>query len=629
MGSKLRVVDHIQKFQMAYRQRERRAIRRYNKSAKGKRNPVDASRSYLKFFVAFEQGKKGTKRSHWHVICMAESHFPIPLEELAHGEPARTMPQAKRVWDHPIITGPITPKRPAGARDPEVFDFRVNADANQDVSLWPHGQCNVKRLTHNMNDLYGPVLKSMHDLSKTIDYVSKYFHKGLPKRGDMAKLGDPQTHEIERRKLSDFGEKDTQRTCSRGIGHRYAKAFGQTAAIHGMPLADVNFRISGFEFWRSPKSEYEFQQSIMRSGASEMTAFTLTDRRIVFQMRGAMRRQAFDAYHHVMRKKRPDRPIDEKRYGDAYHLGLMEKETAELRDFLNSHEAKTIRWNQPKTAVPLPEAVPLVDVYKTDDQGNLMEPKSKKYKAADCFRSPWDRLQERRSQIKAVRAAYDTASQNTELAFGRVKAFVSGLYPEDILTDCLYEARPIYERDRFKREIDADALHVLLQETALAAENGDSYAKDCLQWLKEFQTVKERDAFELPRGTVHHDLVPATRLLAWVNHSEDYEFPWLRERFIDMFCTVETIDPECRIISARSGRQILQRLITSDEKRSVLCPDTKTIIRHSGFKRWAGRLIENQFERDLAYAGRLALKSPKSRASIFVGPAPFRIIYSD
>lgn len=140
LGAKVRLPQHIQKFQKAMRERERRAIRKYNRREKKAaeaegRDPklIDATKSYIRFYPVFEFGSKNG-RGHWHCFVFYRSHFPVRIDALA-GTAEAIPATAKRVWMPDEILGAATDTLPPDANNPEVVDWRVREHGSQTHAL--------------------------------------------------------------------------------------------------------------------------------------------------------------------------------------------------------------------------------------------------------------------------------------------------------------------------------------------------------------------------------------------------------------------------------------------------------------------------------------------------------------
>jgi len=206
-SAQIRNVKNVQDMQKRLRQREHRALVAYNRQEllaadREGRKPetVDAGRSYIKFLVVHEGADKSRKHSHWHLLVFYQSHFPVPQGALETGDIAETQPFCRRVWSPPAIFGPVTPKLPPDANNPDVIDFRVaskimrdgrKAGGNQLWDLWPHGFVNVQRVTHEVNGPDGvPVLKQGDELAQSVRYLNKYLRKSVkaPKGKDPGRM---------------------------------------------------------------------------------------------------------------------------------------------------------------------------------------------------------------------------------------------------------------------------------------------------------------------------------------------------------------------------------------------------------------------------------------------------------
>lgn len=628
VSAKIRNVTHPQKFQKVLRQREARGLKAYNRretalaETEG-REPklVDATRSYIKFLVVHEFGSKKTKRSHWHMMIFWLSHFEIDPNLIETGDISQSMPAAKRVWDIERILGPITPKRPPDAANPDVIDCRVLTDANQEWGAWPHGQVNYRCITH---DTVTGAMKRPENLMESVKYVSKYLYKSVyePKGRDPARQSAWHHDRASERFQRDI-KSNVNRTASRGIGHAYATIWAEKRANVGVQLHDMQYQLRGFTMKRDHASVYKHQQSLRMKGVNDVaTLENLTDNRLVFEMRGAMRTTAFKAYYDARTKRlgRNPRPTE---IGDTFVKELMRLESAEFTEWLGSQTAIMARMLQPhkdRGRAPLPNALPPIHVFDVNEKGELLDGRMRREKR---FRKPADRLAERRADIENIKAQY-AQQRPIKGKVSLLKKLVSETPVHEMLTEWLYQNRPQHIRHRFKREIDrARITHVLVALDDKAEK--DPEAKEQAQWLRDFDRNLERDMFDKPRNDLWHSVVGRETLWSWVNTSDDYNLPELREHLVMRFCRVHWLDDKKRVIFNPRGDVFIQRKTTVKKACDKTCPVTGDVLRVQSVERWATRKAESPEQREAAISGQLSNRSAYDRDAIFYGERPLRV----
>lgn len=635
LSAKIRNVKHTQDFIKRLRQREARGLKAHNKAeqkaaALEDRQPqlVDATRSYIKHLTVFEYGTKNTKRSHWHMLIFYESHFPIPDALIATGDLKQTVPAARRVWDIPCKVGPIAEKRPRGAFDGSFIDFTVLPEANQEWDAWPHGQVNVQRVTHETNEPSGvPRLKTGNEMAKAVSYLNKYLRKNvkIPRGMTPARLSS-----MPLEKQAEFHasmRKNVHRTMSQGLGEHFAIQWGKGHARSGIPCEKMLYTLAGFNMKRKPESIHKHQASLMAQGGSALLAETLTDYRIHFEMRGAMRETAFDAYATERRRVTNKQELSEATLGAAFQQSLMKAESEEFNEFLRSKGAGMIRAAQSMISEGLqllPDSLLPVHVYERSPSGRLCDgSRCHGVTEKPRYRSPLDRLKERRAEIRNIRARYE-AAQAVPYKLQRFQQSVSLLDAGDLETETLFANRPTFQRARFKREVDAERVKAVHEQLSEAVALGNELAREELEYLDELMIVNERDAFGLDRFDLHHDFVDTPTLWRWVQKSENFQFKRLREQLIERHCKTRYLSADVRLVETPQNRLAIQRRTFSPNKATFECPETRKLIRHKGFKRWATRLCASPSEEKDALAGILPNRSPRDCDALFSGAQPLK-----
>ena len=655
-SARIRNVKHVQDMQKRLRQREHRALKAYNRNeeqaaASEGRKPetVDASRSYIKFLVVHEGADETRKHSHWHILIFYQSHFEVPQDVLASGDMRQTHEFVRRVWSPPAIFGPVTDRLPPDANNPEVIDFRVaskimrdgrKAGGNQLWNIWPHGFVNVQRVTHDVNRPEGkPVLKLGEELAQSVRYLNKYLRKAVkvPKGKDPKRMSS--WTQQEREAFADAVKTNVTRTSSRGLGHDFARADAERWAKTGVPVKDMFYRLEGFEMKRKPESVYKFQQRLMSAGVSLSSAMVVTDSRILFAYQGAMREAFFNAWFDARTRIRGRRPR-ENEMGEAFIKAFMKRESDEMSEFLRSKKAVMCRLLQGRVSEGLdllPDQLTPVHVYETEGGVLLDGSVMNGVKLPVKFRKPKERLQERRREIERLKLVYAKAwAEPGKLA--RLKRQVSGLSLEQLETETLYSERPWHVRQRFKRLNDVDRLDKLAEKLADDLERAKAEGREgelqrlqeCSDWLLKFGMVTERDAFGLPRWSLHHGVVSEDVLWRWVNGSDDFGFGDLREKLVAKHFDVVEICEGGRVLTSRTGvlRWYLQRQVFSDSKAvfdlqnlsGERCPAFKA---YSGFQRWATRELSGS-EVEVALRNEVSLRRSSDRDPLFYGPEPLR-----
>ena len=639
-SARIRNVKDLQDFKKRVRQREHRGLVAYNKreivQAKEQgRAPqlVDASKSYIKFLDVHEYGGK-KKRSHFHVLMMYESHFSIPQDVWLAGDIPSGMQTAKRIWDFKRIYGPRALHRGLTECDnPDLIDFRVDEDANQEFAPWPHGQTNIKCVTHETQAGDTPVLKRDNGIGLAVKYLNKYLNKNPPFPKDFPTKQQQWTPE-QADLYASLRKKNVQKTMSQGIGFQYAYAFGQKHGENGIPMNDMLYQINGVNRPRSVLSTEKQRQKMLANGLNEFQSEMMIDRRMIFEMRGAMANAAFDGMFDAWKKK--GREPSEQQMGKAYLKALYKYESDKARELLKSHEAavlRTIGYECP-TIPKLPDFLTPIHCYETVN-GVLKDGIGKDY-GRRTYRPPQDRLAERRAEIKAIHDKMNWLKAQPQ-KMEKLKTVIGRMPLSDLLTEERFKRRPLHVRERYRREADIIHLfHVLEKlgedaQKAAAAGNHEEAEnlwdeRDYIQGLNE---INERDEFALPRYTVSHDSVTTDLLLRWINSCDDFGFPKMKEQLIQKYCHVQTIADGVRLVTSPRGETFLQRWHSrSGENRLVYDENAEkghrdTLV-HKDFPKWHTRAITFPDEMAMALDNKLVV-AKEHVAPIFYGNEPFRL----
>lgn len=642
VSAKMRNVHHLQRFKKVLRQIERRRIKKYNNRERKAaidqgREPllVDPTRSYIKFIDAHEYGTKGTERSHFHVLAMYESHFPIPPEAIRTGDFRQTVRYARRVWSPEAVFGDPPKRLPKEANDPAVLSFRTTSF--QKWHPWPHGGVQVQCASHHRDQGDGTQLKTPADMAKAIRYIQKYLLKDVRTKG---KDGEAPTKTWKTPENYRPACRSATRTMSRGLGNQYAQEWAKERAEAGVPIDDFKYTIIGHNVNRTPKSEGNRRNALAGMGIrDEASLHAMTDRQKYFQMRGAMARLALTTYR-IHREARLGRKITLTEMGEEAIRHQMQIITDEHNKFLRSPEAEAKRFEAKAryetvhyiergvqqtgtTRHSLPLELTPVHVFERGPDGELLDgtngEKPKHRPAAD-------RLKEREAEIAKHRAIYDAFdAERTPLE--TLKEQAGRMTVNEISTEVLYANRPRYERERFRREIDAERICKIEWELEQRIKQGDAEAEEDLEWLREFNKISERAAFGLNRHDIHVDGISNKRLWHWVNCSDDYEFPALREALIFLHCDMLASGPGWRLIRNPKGDTFLQRRVWSKEPARIGIYDEPGFSGRKKYKkefeRWATRKVPPERLAE-AIAGDMSLRAPTDRDPIFRGPEPLK-----
>ncbi len=571
VGSKARAIKHIQKFKKRYRKRETDQMKAYNQRAisspeLNQPQIVDPDVSRIKFIDAFEFGSK-TKRGHWHLLVLLESHFDIPQHFYNAGSIRDGMAASKRVWDLPQIYGRRTRRRSETKADlGNVYDHR--ADGNQEFNLWPYGQMRIDSVTHDVQHPSGEkVLKSHLDLSPMIDYTTKYIRKNgitLPDGWDSNQRTwtEDQIDEFLR-----IPAPRLNRSISRGIGYPFAIAHGLSRAKMGVPLGDLRFKINEITAERKKFSGLRYQNALEKRGLPHHAAQQLVENRREFQMRGAMRRTAFRAFHNLSVEKYGD-TASEERSGDGYRRDVFQLESDAHRELMKTHDYKLAYALQPphlKELGELYEFLPAVDVFETDEKtGQLLCGPGK---IRTKYRTISDRLAERRADIARNTRNFRATMKwlDGSSLIDRIEHLVSNLPLDELDTRKRYESLRKSEREvqraPYEQKVYDEALAECLRNGAATKDH-----EEAKKWharyiaLEQVSFRDEWEELELPRNTLAHFTMPSNLIWDKVNFSHDFKWPALREDIIRRYCVVDDLDESSRLVDNPSGtRTFLQR----------------------------------------------------------------------
>ena len=633
VGAKIRVQRHAQNWQKILRERERRGILKYNAkelqaAEKQGREPelVDASRSYVKFITVPEIGDKG--RCHFHSMVLWESHFPVPDDLIQSGDIRQTRVAARRVWNLPEIIGPFTERLPPDANNPEIIDFRVRTKimkvtngaprktgGNQLHGSWPHGFVNIQRMTHDVNQASGvPEPKDVSELADGIRYIQKYLKKW--KNGaDLSKEQKRYT-DLDWQEFKEGLRKGVVRSHSRGLGHDFARVFGAQHANAGVPLRDLAFHLEGFNMKRSHASVTKLHMKL--SDQSPMNREMLTQHRQTFLMRGAMADCAINEYTRILTMRgKSIEATDEIEVAKS----RFRQVTQEFRKYMNSARASVARCHSKM----LIEEIPACRMFDLDKNGLEMDGKKHEREAQIRplqYRCAWERLKERQKQFSDCKEQYEAVLKSLadKGTIDRVKKEVGRLSLEDLLTEKMYKNRPKHLMDKFRRKFDIEHVENVLEEIEKQASLGNPQATEELAYIQQELILWQKEEFLLPRHDVWHELVHNSVLWKWINHSDDYFFPEIRDGLVAKYCETTQADGY-QIIRSPDLRWFVRRKVLGTRKLFVWDADgpthqSKTVQRQS---LWASREITAEQIKDPP-----SLRSPHDRDAIFKGFEPLK-----
>jgi len=435
-------------------------------------------------------------------------------------------------------------------------------------------------------------------------------------------------------------KRNVSRTYSRGLGHDFARADAERVARFGLPVNDMFFQLKGFNMKRKPESVYKFQQRLAAAGVADWAAQRVTDSRILFSYLGSMRDEFFNTWYDARTRIKGRRP-DEKELGEALVQSLMKRESDEFSEFLRSPLVSIVRELESTFASEMgvfPERLTPVHIYETVEgvlqDGSLVDGR----KLPVVFRKPKDRLAERRLEIDRLRRLFEKAKAVPDKLV-RLKRHVSTVGLDRLETETLFANRPEHVRERFKRDHDVERFDRLADKLADALDLAEAEGREAdfaryqerADWLLDFGMVSERDAFGLPRFTVHHECVGEKVLWHWLNGADDFGFRDLRERLVAKHFDAVPIAEGSRVLTAKTGpeRWFLQREVFSDKAAwfdlgnpsSVQgLPAFKAV---SGFKRWASRELSSD-QVAAALRNEISLRSVADRDPLFYGPEPLK-----
>jgi len=647
MGAKQRIPAHVQKFQKAIRQREHRALVAYNKAekklaAQQDREPklIDASRNYIKFYPVFEFGTKNG-RGHWHIMIFYESHFPLPTSVLYVLEPAVIPDAAKRVWYPQEIIGPESPTLPEGANDETVFDWRVKYKGSQKNSLWPHGFVNLECVSHDMRavDWGGrscPSQKPRQDMVKSMFYLLKYLNKPNTDINGRLLTVEQKAEQSETDKLSRGGVR-LYRTGSQGLGRQYATAFGEHHAALGVPLQAVHFKVSGANVPRSHASLTRLALKLRSKHANEMTVqmYLAEMSKMVFQMQGGMFNACVDAYIEIAKSKGKT----EEAMGEIAAMRLRQLAAKKANEWLRSDEGVFRRrvarnvdvldhlWSRQtlkeygETAFhmlsgvfhgkKLPNMVlppePFLGYVFSDET----PPTPAALKAKGSTRlTEFEKLVATRQSLKLLGEAYHRVNID-RYKYETVKRTVSGMTLHN-------EPREVVAYNPNVDEYTQGIYEQTLAEEWEAFFEGCNEASDLI-FAQEIVRGNLKPDTAKPWAVATTDAYPR-KVLTWLNHSDQYEYPKQRERYIERFCAIRYLSRTERLLIAPDGRILLQKQADTIKQTYVPVRSTRSakIIKRP-VKRWGSRTVLTSGDLDRAINGQLPLRDiAKDCDSVFV-----------
>lgn len=634
IGAKQRIPAHVQKFQKAMRQRERRGLSAYNKREKQRakdqgREPklIPTGQSYIKFFPVFEFGSKNG-RGHFHVMVFFESHHEVPLNVMSTHGPDVCPETARRVWDLPNVRGAETPTLPPDANNPNLVDYRVRQDGSQLHALWPHGFVNIECVTHDKRAVdYGgnPVerRKPSEQVVKSMFYMLKYLSKPNTKHKD-CHLNDQELAEQASNLKKARGGNSMYRTGSRGLGYAFARAFGTKHASAGVPLNHVHFRVMGANVPRTNASMAKFTRKVERAvGVSKAPQYIIEAQRMVFQMQGGMACIAADTYIEISKaKKKADEAL-----GEVGLMRLRQLEAKKANDWLRSAEGrfrrKTARQLTPVDQAwleqKLKRANPLASSMLSGGFFDKQMP--------TCILPPEPYLgyilgEDTVPDFGVLKAKGVTA--NTELE--KLEATVEAI---SIVGDVYRHVKTDAARYQSAKQAASGCFDVAQPHVAAYARPvNDEYTQAIYEqtvseeWEKHLSGDKDASdllfALEVARGHLYRPQqkpwsfseydAPKRLGLLWLNFSDQYWFPRQRERHIELYCAVRYVSKSRRLVITPDGRILMGRKGQTDKYVDSVSAGGKIYRRRSPVEKWGYRLVEPG-QLSEAIAGTLPLRS--------------------
>jgi len=630
LGSKQRCVKHLQDWQKRIRQRERRGLNTYNRREKKAakvdgREPqlVETKRSYCTFHPVFEFGtKKG--RGHFHCVIFWHSHFPTTEGITVDQSPEIVPRSARRVWDLPNIKGPRYPTLPPNANDPECIDWRCDKDGSQLHSTWEHGNLNIKCSSHDMQavDAWGasaPRRLPNSEIQGALNYTLKYLAKPDTNR-DGKPLDEGQlAAQDEQIKLAKGGSR-LYRTGSRSMGTRFAKEYGERLANYGVPMEHVHFRVEGVNMGRSRASLAKFEANLKAhtTDARYVQSQLLNAQRVVFQMQGAMRDVAVDAYLEIMLAKSKK----EAALGDVAIARLRQLAAKEFNAELRSQEKQFHRtcarrmskveqmlmadkldaltpcasemldqWAGPRHQrdhMTLPQRILPPEPFEGYVMSEKEVPSFKLLKAKGIERrTELEKLAATREAIAFVKEAYKLSPIDRE-KYQEQKRFAS----------CVESLARAYinRAERWKRPNQDEVTQSIFRDTKEEMLEGYRDGTNTYEAFelaaKYVEGVEAVPEFKL--GATVEDGIPAARRLAWLNYSDAYDFPEQRERHIKAHCAVRDLGKGRRLVITPDGRVLLGATGRVDKA----CASSEKVRR---FSKYAYRELRNILEVQAAH----------------------------
>lgn len=608
-AAKLREPKHIKQMRDRLTQTDRRRIRKYNRAerkkakAEGRKpNLIDESKQYIKTFVAHEWGSKATKRSHWHLIVLYLSHFPVPDDVVYTGDLHQTQRHCRRIWTPEHVSGPPPLKLPPNANNPDVLDFTTTG--MQRWRFWPWGFINAQCVTHDTTvpDGQPMPLKQGQDLVTAVDYVTKYLGKQsvIPKGKSLYEI-EKWTSKEKQAYYSNI-RATVQRTMSRGMGHQFARVWARKHAEACLPLQNMTFKLAQHQVPRTIKSVAKHQAQItsrlkgrevdpIKGGMSGL-ALSMTEHRQTFKMTGSMADAAILEWRRVTEQLRG--PVKVSALSDAMINALMRAESNEHKKFLESTDAEALRNIAASEGRSLPAFLPFVDVYAKNEYGDLLDGgKTGRDKRIKKIRTPAERYAQRRNTIEAQRRAYRHQPDDLE-ALKRYKRVLGNKQLCEISTEMIYAARPQMEKDRFRREYDVERVQHVLADLRKKIDKDplNIDAIEELEWIEEWLIVKEREALGLKRETVASNIVTEQVLLHWLNYSDDYNFPYLREQAIREYCWFYVDEPNFQVVQNYTGQCFVRHKLEARAQTRIAEVENAKPMRVRKYQRWFTTAID-------------------------------------
>ena len=654
LGAKQRIPDHLQRFQKAFRQRERAALLRHNKKEKKAaaiedRDPllVDTSQSYIKFFPVYEFGSKN-ERGHFHVLVFFASHVPVKFHGFGLVQPVVCPDEAVRIWDLKEVRGPTPEKLPPDANNPDIIDRRVRKHGSQKHALWPHGFVNIECVSHDLRavDFRGNPINvrcDRQEIVRSCFYLLKYLGKPETKKDGRAQsekeLRD-QTQGLHEAR----GGSRLYRTGSRGLGVSYAKAFGRERALRGVALRHTHFKVDGAQVPRSRESLQRLRSRLEARGMSyfQVENYIIEASKMVFQMHGGMLAAAADTYIEIATSKGKS-PVA---MGEVAQIRLRQLASQAANEWLRSPEGEFRRsvardltgldklWAHRELQSCSPMVAQMVSglFFKGEMPKCILPPEpyvghllgedppapTMVLERHGSIRSTeMEKLEATHAAVKLVSSAYKRLGidagkfQAAKNRLGCVKDFSTPFLTFDQL---LYRGNV--------DEITQGIYEQTVNEEWEAFFAGDNEAADLLYAL----SVAQGKVFQPPikPWCVDEDYGPSERLLRWLNHSDQYEWPKRREENINRYCAVRVVNEDHRYIITPDGRTLLARRGYCDTHRDTVSASGVTARHKVTIFKWGYREIHSVSEFESSLSGGVSLRGFDKSCPIFATEQPFK-----